>query len=162
MTQTILLAVDAAHGDPAQHVKAAAGMTRELAHDTGDKVVVLHVHEYAIGRWGKMQVDCAEGDGEKVLGQVVAGLRDAGITADGVIGAAEYGHVARAILDAADKYDARLVVLGSSSRTDLPHLPFGSVSHRLLHIARRPVLIVPKEAAPAREPVPSEQAVVTA
>ena len=96
MTQTIMLAVDAAHGDPAEHVMAAADMTRKLAHDTGDKVVVLHVHEYAIGRWGKMQVDCAEGDGEKVLGKVVSGLRDAGVTVEGVIGAAEYGHVARA------------------------------------------------------------------
>ena len=161
MTQTIMLAVDAAYGDPAEHVMAAADMTRKLAHDTGDKVVVLHVHEYAIGRWGKMQVDCAEGDGEKVLGKVVSGLRDAGVTVEGVIGAAEYGHVARAILAAADKYDARLVVLGSSSRTDLPHLPFGSVSHRLLHIARRPVLIVPKQLAPATVPVPGEEAAVT-
>jgi nucleotide-binding universal stress UspA family protein len=153
MKEKILLAVDAAHGgNPAGHVTAAAEMTRKLAHDTGDDVVVLHVHEYAIGRWGKMQVDCAEGDGEKVLGQVISGLRDAGITADAVIGAAEYGHVARAILAAAEERDARLIVLGSSGRTDLPHLPFGSVSLRLLHLARRPVLIVPKQAAPAPEP----------
>ena len=161
MEETILLAVDAAHGDPAEHVMAAADMTRKLAHDTGDKVVVLHVHEYAIGRWGKMQVDCAEGDGEKVLGQVVSGLRDAGITADGVIGSAEYGHVARAILAVADEYHARVIVLGSSSRTDLPHLPFGSVSNRLLHMARRPVLIVPKQVAPAPAPVSSEPAAAT-
>jgi nucleotide-binding universal stress UspA family protein len=154
MTQTILLAVDAAHGnDPAGHVTAAAEMTGKLAHDTGDDVLVLHVHEYAIGRWGKMQIDCAEGDGEKVLDQVVSGLRDAGIAVKGTIGATEYGHVARAILDAADSCDARVIVLGSSSRTDLPHLPFGSVSIRLLHLARRPVLIVPKqvERAPAPE-----------
>ena len=37
---------------------------------------------------------------------------------------------------------ARALVLGSSSRTDLPLLPFGSVSNRLLHLTRRPVLIV--------------------
>jgi nucleotide-binding universal stress UspA family protein len=149
MEEKILLAVDAAHGNPAEHVTAAAEMTRKLAHDTGDEVVVLHVHEYAIGRWGKMQVDCAEGDGEKVLDQVVSGLRDAGITVKGVIGAAEYGHVARAILAAADEYGARMIVLGSSGRNDLPHLPFGSVSNRLLHLARRPVLIVPKQVAAA-------------
>ena len=52
-------------------------------------------------------------------------------------------------------------MLGSSGRTDLPHLPFGSVSHRLLHIARRPVLIVPKQLAPATVPVPGEEAAVT-
>ena len=42
-------------------------------------------------------------------------------------------------------------MLGSSSRTDLPHVPFGSVSHRLLHLARRPVLIVPWTAAPVSD-----------
>jgi nucleotide-binding universal stress UspA family protein len=38
-----------------------------------------------------------------------------------------------------------MIVLGSSNRTDLPHIPFGSVPHRLLHLARRPVLIVPRQ-----------------
>jgi hypothetical protein len=27
----------------------------------------------------------------------------------------------------------------------MPHLPFGSVSHRLLHLASLPVLIVPRQ-----------------
>lgn len=95
---------------------AAAEMTRQLALGTCD-AVVLHVHEYAIGRWGRAQVDCHEGAGESVVDQVVSGLRDAGITVKGVIGSADYGHVARAILEAADQCDARMIVLGSSSRT---------------------------------------------
>jgi nucleotide-binding universal stress UspA family protein len=153
MRHTLLLAVDAAHrGDPTGHVTAAADMTRTLAHDTGDNVVVLHVHEYATGRWGRLQIDCADGAGEKVVSEVVDGLRDAGITAEGVIGGADQGHVARAILAAADEHDARIIVLGSSSRTDLPLLPFGSVSNRLLHVARRPVLIVPRHDLPAETP----------
>jgi nucleotide-binding universal stress UspA family protein len=161
MNKTILLAVDAARGDPGEHVTAAAEMTRQLADSTGDDVVVLHVHEYAVGRWGRMQVDCGEGAGESVLDQVVSGLREAGVTVSGSIGSADFGHVARAILDAADKYDARIIVVGSSSRTDLPHLPFGSVSNRLLHMARRPVLIVPKRAAPAPGPAPQDPAAAT-
>jgi nucleotide-binding universal stress UspA family protein len=155
MTKPILLAVDAARHEPAEHVTAAAEMTRDLARDTGDSVIVLHIHEFATGRWGRAQVDCAEGAGEKVLDEVVSGLRDAGITVKGVIGTAELGHVAKTILAAADEYDARIIVLGSSSRTDLPLLPFGSVSNRLLHHARRPVLIVPKQ-RPATTPTPSE------
>jgi len=162
MNETILLAVDAAGGDPAKHVTAAAAMTRKLARDTGDRVIVLHVHEYATGRWGRMQVDCGEGEGESVVNRVVSGLRDAGITVEGVIGAALFGHVAKAIVAAADDYDARIIVLGSSSRTDLPHLPFGSVSHRLLHLARRPVLIVPWQTVPAQaQPVPDASAAAT-
>lgn len=92
-------------------------MTRRLALGTCDAVVVLHVHEYAIGRWGRAQVDCHEGAGGSVVDQVVSGLRDAGITVKGVIGSADYGHAARAILEAADQCDARMIVLGSSSRT---------------------------------------------
>ena len=64
-------------------------------------------------------------------------------------------HVAQAILHAAQDHDARLVVLGSSSRTDLPLIPLGSVAGRLLHMATRPVLIVPRtdaHAEPAESP----------
>jgi len=158
--KTILLAVDAGRGDPGEHVMAAADMTRQLAVGAGAEVVVLHVHEYATGRWGRAQVDCHEGAGEGVLDQVASGLRDAGITVKGVIGSAEYGHAARAILDAADRYDAWMVVLGSSS-TDLPHLPFGSVSNRVLHLAKRPVLITPKHSVIAQQPAPEASAAAT-
>jgi nucleotide-binding universal stress UspA family protein len=47
-------------------------------------------------------------------------------------------------LHAAQDHDARIVVLGSSSRTDLPRMLLGSVASRLLHMATRPVLIVPR------------------
>jgi nucleotide-binding universal stress UspA family protein len=153
MKKTVLLAVD-----PKSHVSAAAEMTRELCRDSGDNVVVLHVHEFAIGRWGRLQVDCNDGEGEGVVDEIVTDLRKAGIRADGEIREAQFGHIARNILDAADEHDARIVVLGSSGRTDMPLLPFGSVSHRLLHLARRPVLIVPAErAGKVQETAPLEE-----
>jgi len=144
MKKTILLAVDTS-----SHVSAAAEMTRDLCRDSGDKVIVLHVHEFATGRWGRMQVDCHDGEGERVVAEIVTDMKDAGVNADGEIREAQFGHIARNILAAADEHDARIVVLGSSGRTDVPHLPFGSVSHRLLHSASRPVLIVPRQPATA-------------
>jgi nucleotide-binding universal stress UspA family protein len=140
MNKTIVLAVDAK-----SHVSAAAGMTRELSQDSGDRVIVLHVHEFAVGRWGRMQVDCGEGEGEALVSEVVTDLKNAGIAAEGEIREAQLGHIARNILAAADEHDARVVVIGAGGRADLPHLPFGSVSHRLLHLATRPVLIVPPQ-----------------
>ncbi len=140
MNKTIVLAVDTS-----RHVSAAAEMTRELCRDSGDHVIVLHVHEFAVGRWGRMQVDCSEGEGERVVAEIVANMKGAGISADGEIREARFGHIAGNILAAADEHDARIVVLGSSGRTDVPRLPFGSVSYRLLHSARRPVLIVPRQ-----------------
>src|SRR6266581_1412489 len=74
MSKTILLAVDTS-----SHVSAAAAMTRELSRDNGYTVVVLHVHEFATGRWGRMQVDCQGGAGEKVVSEIVAGLKAAGV-----------------------------------------------------------------------------------
>ena len=152
MNKTIVLAVDAA-----QHVSAAAEITRELSRDSGDQVIVLHVHEFAVGRFGRVQVDCAEGDGERLVAEIVDDLKKAGVTAHGDIREANYGHVPRKILDAADEHDARILVLGSRGRADLPHIPLGSVSNRLLHLARRPVLIVPR-----REGTPTAEAAASA
>ena len=140
MNKTIVLAVDAK-----SHVSAAADMTRELSQDSGDKVIVVHVHEFAVGRWGRMQVDCGEGEGEAMVSKIVADLKDAKVTAEGEIRETQLGHIARSILAAADEHNARVVVIGSGGSADLPPLPFGSVAHRLLHLARRPVLIVPPQ-----------------
>jgi nucleotide-binding universal stress UspA family protein len=144
MSKNILLAVDAAAHDPVRHVAAAADMTRELSHDVGDQVIVLHVHEFATGRFGRIRVDCGDGEGEGVVDTIVSDLQAAGVNAKGEIREANVGHIAAAIWDAAQDHDARVVVLGSSSRTDLPRLPLGSVASRLLHMSTRPVLIVPR------------------
>ena len=150
MSNNILLAVDAASGDPARHVSAAAAMTRELARDTGGHVIVVHIHEFATGRFGRIQVDCGEGEGEEVVKSIVSGLQAAGASAEGEIRETHVGHIAAAILKAADEHDARLLVLGSSSRTDLPRFLLGSVASRLLHMATRPVLIVPRSDTPTQ------------
>jgi nucleotide-binding universal stress UspA family protein len=143
MNKTIVLAVDAK-----SHVSAAAAMTRELSRDSGDRVIVVHVHEFAVGRWGRMQVDCGEGEGEALVSEVIADLKNAGVVAEGEIREVQLGQIARSILAAADEHDARVVVIGSGGHADLPHLPFGSVSHRLLYLATRPVLIVPPQSGP--------------
>jgi nucleotide-binding universal stress UspA family protein len=142
MNRTMVLAVGGMHPVP-----EAAEVAKSLSRDSGDRVVVLHVHEIAIGRFGRIQVCCPDGEGERVVAGTVADLKQAGVTAESDIRETRYGHTARVILAAADERGARMIVLGSSSRTDLPQLPFGSVSHRLLHLASRPVLIVPGHAA---------------
>jgi nucleotide-binding universal stress UspA family protein len=155
MSKNILLAVDAAAHDPVSHVIAAAEMTRDLSRDSGDHVIVLHVHEFATGRFGRIRVDCGDGEGESVVEKIVADLKAAGVSVEGEIRETGLGHIAAAVLHAAQDHDARIVVLGSSSRTDLPRLLLGSVASRLLHMATRPVLIVPRpdtHAASAQAP----------
>ena len=142
MNETIMLAVDSKHP-----VEAAAEAAGRLGRESGDPVVVLHVHEVAVGRFGRIRVCCLEDEGERLASATVDHLKQAGVAAGTDIRETLYGHVAREILAAADEHDARVLVLGSSNRTDLPYITFGSVSHRLLHLARRPVLIVPRQAA---------------
>src|SRR5215475_12477112 len=140
MSQTILLAVDTT-----SHTAAAADMAGDLAAGTGDRVVVMHVHEFTVGRFGKMQVDCADGEGEHVAAEIVGRLAAADIRKTPV------GYIARTIRHAADELDVRLIILGSSSTHDVPRLPFGSVSLRLLHQSTRPVLLVPMTPVPAKD-----------
>ena len=145
MNKNIVLAVDAAPGgDHTQHVSAAAAMTRELSRDSGDHVIVLHVHEYSVGRYGRIRVDCGDGEGEQTVEAIVADLKAHAVSAEPEIRDTHVGHIAATILAAAHDHDARMIVLGSTSRTDLPRIPLGSVATRLLHTATLPVLIVPR------------------
>jgi nucleotide-binding universal stress UspA family protein len=140
----ILLAVDVTPGDPLRHVSAAVEMTRELIRDDADQVVVLHIREFSIARLGRMMTDGGGADGGHAVHSVVSALRAAGIHACGQVREADLGHVAQTILDAAREFDARVIVLGSRSSTDLPRNPVGSVAERLLHQSTIPVLIVPR------------------
>jgi len=144
---TILLAVDVQHYAP-----EAAELTRDLCRGTGDTVLVLHVHEHAIGRFGKLRVCCLEDQAEQQLPEIVAALRDAGITAEHEIHETLMGSVAHALVEVSEQRDARLIVVGSRLPTDLPHITIGSVSNKLLHQAKRPVLVVPHHHGAGEQP----------
>jgi nucleotide-binding universal stress UspA family protein len=152
MSKTILLGVDALHYAP-----EPMEMTRELCH-AGDKVIVFHVHEFATGRFGRLQVDCPVGEAERLVPGLAATLRDDGIDAEAEIRETQTGNAARTIAEAAREHDASIIILGAHGRTDLPHIPLGSVSHKLLHLARRPVLIVPRHPAATQAAADSGQA----
>jgi hypothetical protein len=55
-------------------------MTRDLCRDSGDHAIVLHVHEFATGRFGRIQVDCGEGEGEGVVAKTVDCRGESGLT----------------------------------------------------------------------------------
>jgi len=84
MNRTILLAVDAARHAGARHVAAAARETQDLSLKTGDRVVVLHVHEFAHSRFGRLQVDCAEGEGRVHAAAAASPARDASFIIEGL------------------------------------------------------------------------------
>jgi nucleotide-binding universal stress UspA family protein len=50
---------------------------------------------------------------------------------------------AQALVDAADRHDARVIVVGTCGESPLRGALLGSVPHKLLQISDRPVLCVP-------------------
>jgi len=51
-----------------------------------------------------------------------------------------------ALLDAAERHDARVIVVGTYGESPVRGALLGSVAYKLLHLSTRPVLCVPAEA----------------
>ena len=65
MSSTILLATDARH-DVAEPIELA----RELCQGTQGRVLVLHIHEFSVGRYGRVQLCCLEDQAEDILPRI--------------------------------------------------------------------------------------------
>jgi nucleotide-binding universal stress UspA family protein len=136
MFKTILLAVDASTG-----AEKAAELASKLAVAGGDEVVVMHVTEIMPTRGGgAYELDMDNGSIDKA-NRYAKELEDSGVPARADIRRALSGHVARILVEAAEQYGAGLIVMGSRGMTDLAALVLGSVTHKVLHLSRVPVLI---------------------
>jgi nucleotide-binding universal stress UspA family protein len=137
MFGTILLAVD---GSP--HAERAAELVRRLAGGGGDEVVVLHVTEVMPMRGGvdvDLDHDCEAVEAARRYGRK---LELAGVLVKVELVRALAGQVARNIVESARAHEAGAIVMGSHGRGDLVALLLGSVAHKVVHLADRPVLIV--------------------
>ena len=128
----ILLAI-AGGDDIAPGVRAASA----AAAAPGSKVLVVHVTQALTAE----AVAYVEPDDEvaATMASTIKLLSDAEVTAEGVV--THSGPVALVIADIASRWQADLIVAGSSRMGNLAGLLLGSVSHDLLHVADRPVLI---------------------
>ena len=91
-------------------------------------------------------IDAADRDAAERLAAEGAQLaRDAGLAAEPRVATA-IDAVADTIIAAAEETAAAVIVLGSRGRRGLKSLLLGSVSHHVVHHARRPVLILPSPA----------------
>jgi nucleotide-binding universal stress UspA family protein len=136
MYERLLVPID--HSASTEHVLAAA---RELAAMSKGEVWVMHLREREVMRGGAIP---SESDQEAMEGveTAVKVLTDAGINAHGVVDDAIFGHAARYIVEAADKHDVGLILMGSRGRSDIAGLVLGSTAHKVIHLTNRPVLIV--------------------
>jgi nucleotide-binding universal stress UspA family protein len=124
--------------------RAALDEGLRTAEALGDQVVVVFGYSPP-GLWGGEIVEheeAIEERGTKVLEEAKHQAEAAGATVELEL-VAKRG--SEAIVDVADKRNARMIVVGSYGDAPLKGMILGSTPNKLLHIADRPVLVVPAQ-----------------
>jgi nucleotide-binding universal stress UspA family protein len=107
----------------------------------GDEVVVFGYSPP--GLWGGEIVeheDAIAERGKKVLTEAKHQAEAAGATVETELVAKK---ASEALVDVAEKHEARMIVVGSYGDPPLKGMILGSTPNKLLHLAERPVLVVP-------------------
>ncbi len=130
--------------DGSEHAERALRMGIDIASKFGADIRVVSVVEptylppepYGLAE----QVDKAtREEAGRVVSVAVKSVTDAGVAAEGEV---LDGSPADVVARVADEVGADLVVVGSRGKGALGRLFLGSVSDRLVHFLRRPVLVV--------------------
>ena len=136
---TIVLALDGSDA-----AKRAIPFALGLARESKSRIVIAHVDE-RMGTRGRAPIDVEEEGIRAEIQTLVKDLAAEGTEATIEIGemVSRAGEIARAIADIAEKSKADLIVTGTRGHSEISGLFVGSVTQRLLHIAKQPVLAVP-------------------
>jgi nucleotide-binding universal stress UspA family protein len=121
---------------------AALDMAIELAEGLGDEIAI--VFGYAPpGLWGGEIVEHEEAIseyGEKVVAAAKQRAASRGVEVETLLIPKK---ASEALLSVAEERDARMIVVGSYGDPPLKGAILGSTPNKLLHIADRPILVVP-------------------
>lgn len=129
--------------------ESTARLAGRIAAETGAQILVLHVKETVALAEGAPYVEPDE-EAQKAVEAVESPLRSTGAPFDTEI-ASSVGSVAHVIVEAADRWGADLIVLGSRRPSGLSGVLLGSVGHQVIHLTRRPVLLAHPAQAMAKE-----------
>jgi nucleotide-binding universal stress UspA family protein len=141
MFQRILVSVDGSEDS-----EKAVKMSAELARTYGSQVLVVHGRDVPfiapnprpapprVERWETEQ------EAQQLVDAAVSKLREAGADVRGQVLPGE-GRVGYKILEAAAADNSDLIVLGSRGMSRVEEVMIGSVSHKIIHMARCPVLL---------------------
>ena len=138
MFKTIVLATDGSEA-----ADRAAQVAIDLARENGAKLVLAHIDERIVAKGDMPPVHADEEKIKSEIKEKAAALAGDGIDASAEFGTVTLGGPGPGILEIADRDDADVIVAGTRGRSSLTGLLVGSVTHKLLHISKRPVLAVP-------------------
>jgi nucleotide-binding universal stress UspA family protein len=137
MFERILVATDSS--EPSERaVEFAAG----LAKDHGSEIIVLHAVPRVVSRFETSDLE-EPGAARELVDEIVRDLKDRGLNARGEVVRVLEGHMARGIVESAASADVDVILMGTRGRSDFGGLFLGSVTHRVLHLAEKPVIVVP-------------------
>lgn len=136
MFERILLAVDGSA--PSGRATEVAG---DLALNLKAEVVVVTVREVEAMHAGVVELESSE-EANELVDRSVRRLKDEGVSARGEVRSSIFGRAPRVILQVAEEADAGMIVMGSRGLSDLAGLVLGSVTHKVLHLAHVPVMVV--------------------
>jgi len=142
MFERILLSVD---GSPDS--EKAVRLTAELARLHGSRVLVVHGRDVPFVALNPNPVPpLVEGweeeeEAQQLVDGAVSRLQGAGVEVRGQV-LPGLGHVEYKILQAAEADGVELIVLGSRGMSRVEEVLIGSVSHKVIHMAKCPVLLV--------------------
>lgn len=129
--------------DDSAHAENAVNYGASLAEMSGAKVLLLNCHRPVPTGLGEPNfqkaIDVATRESYAIIERHSAMLREKNIEFDEkIIG----GSTAKTVKAVAETEGCDLIVMGSKGKSDLEGLVVGSVTHKVLHIASCPVLVV--------------------
>lgn len=128
--------------DGSECAQAAFDAAIDLAKATGDRLIVAFGYEPPVGYGEEIAAhrEAVRKHGEKVTAAAMEHASEAGVDAE--LALVDLSPE-RALEGLADEHDARAIIVGSYGESPLRSAILGSTPHRLLHGARRPVIVVP-------------------
>ena len=137
MFKTIVLALDGSEGS-----RRAIPVAAELARQNGGRIVIAHVEQDVAGKGGA-PIPITEDEIQAEIREQAKRLAADGIETSVEMRQVILGGPAHPIAEIAEEANADLIVAGTRGHSPVAGLLLGSVTQRLLHIARSPVLVVP-------------------
>jgi nucleotide-binding universal stress UspA family protein len=137
MFKTIVVGLDGSDGS-----NRALSVAVELARQDGGRLVIAHVEQDVAGKGGA-PIPATEDEIQAEIRRQGSELSEQGIDTTVEMRNVMLGGPAHPMEEIAEEAKADLIVVGTRGHSAIAGLLLGSVTQRLLHIARRPVLVVP-------------------
>ena len=128
--------------DGSECARAAFDAALDLARSTGDRVIVAFGYEPPVGYGEEIAAhrEVVRKHGEQVTAEAIERAAELGIDAELAL---VPERPTETLEELAEEHDARAIVVGSYGESPLRSAILGSTPHRLLHGAKRPVIVVP-------------------